>query len=189
MPTAISTSTSTTTSTSTPTITPPILPTSTATSTGTPPPFTTPIENYCGGGTNGWYNFFDCGATITQDMALAIDTPFVLLEGALIGIGCLDGPGGCVAGAAVADAIFNVLGANFEETVLSTGFSTVFTFLADVADDGHVGVNTVDAAIPAVAGYFAADPIVDAGIDAYGSGVNHGAWPGIASYIGSLFSP
>jgi hypothetical protein len=141
--------------------------------------------SYCGGGNNGWYNFFDCGANITQDLALLIETPFVGAETIAIGVGCFGGPKGCLAGAGLAQALYNLTGANAAETFLSTFLATGFSIFADVADDGHIGEGTVTAGTAAVVGFFSPDPIIDFIIDGYGAGYNHGVFNGIFSFFNS----
>lgn len=130
------------------------------------------LHGYCGGGPNGWYNFFDCGANITQDWALAIDTPFAGLEVVLITTGCFAGLEGCVAGAGITDTIFNVLGANADETALSL-ISAGFSVAADFADDGHLGQSSAISGVAAVGGFFSPDPILDFAINGFGSAYNH----------------
>jgi len=88
----------------------------------------------------------------------------------------------------VADVVFNVTGANAFETILSFG-TLLFSAGADWTDDGQLGLNTADAAIPAIVGAISPDPLLDAVIDSYGSLYNHDYAPGIASSISSLFSP
>jgi hypothetical protein len=146
-------------------------------------------NSYCGGGSNGWYNFFDCGANITQDLALAIDTPFAALDVWLITLGCFDGPGGCLAGALVADTVFNVTGANLDETVLSAA-SAGFSVFADASDDGRLGESSVVSVVAAAGGAFSPDPILDFAIDGFGAGYNHEIKPisNFIPFIQSLFS-
>jgi hypothetical protein len=133
-------------------------------------------HSYCGGGPNGLYNFLDCGANITQDVALAIDAPFAGLDGVLITAGCFAGPEGCAAGAGVADTIFNISGANADETVLSFA-SMIFSVAADFADDRHLGQDSVISGVAAVGGAFSPDPILDFAIDGFGSAYNHEVHP------------
>jgi RHS repeat-associated protein len=155
-----------------------------------PNPTVTLENSYCGGGPNGAYNFFDCAANVTQDLSLLIDTPFAFGELVLITAGCFAGPQGCLAGAGVADTVFNVTGANGAETVLSL-VSMVSSFAADYADDNHFGESTVTAAVTGVGGLFSPDPLIDFAIDGFGSAYNHDVNPisNIPSLIGSLFSP
>jgi hypothetical protein len=141
------------------------------TSTGTVAP-SFRQHSYCGGGTTGWYNLFDCAANVTQDLALAIDTPFAGLDAVLITAGCFAGPEGCLAGAGVADTIFNVTGANANETALSFA-SMIFSVAADYSDDHHFGQSTGISVVAAVAGAFSPDPILDFAIDGIGSAYNH----------------
>jgi hypothetical protein len=159
----------------------------TSISTGTPPGSFTQ-GSYCGGGGNGGYNFFDCGANISQDLALLVDAPFAGLEAVLIVAGCFGGPEGCLAGAGVGITVFNVSGANADETILSL-VAAGFSVAADLADDRHFGESTVVAVSGAVLGLLSPDPILDSAIDGFGSAYNHGIKPisGIPSLIGSLF--
>ena len=154
----------------------------------TPSPIVTLENSYCGGGLNGFYNFFDCTANITQDLALLIDTPFAFGELVLITAGCFAGPKGCLAGAGVAATIFNITGANAAETGLSSA-ATVLSIAADFADDGDFGESTAVSFTAGVAGFFSPDPIIDFAIDGFGSAYNHDVKPisGIPALIGSLF--
>jgi hypothetical protein len=135
------------------------------------------------------YNFFDCGANVTQDLALAIDIPFAGLDAWLITLGCFDGPGGCLAGAFVADVVFNVSGANASEMGLSISSAT-FSSLADLTDDGHIGESTAVSWVTAGVGALSPDPILDMLIDGFGAGYNHDIKPisNLVPFIGSLFS-
>jgi hypothetical protein len=129
-------------------------------------------NSYCGGGPNGTYNFFDCSANVTQDLALAIDTPFAGLDAWLITLGCFAGLEGCAAGAVVADVIFNITGANGNETLLSFA-SMIFSVGADFADDRHLGQGSAISVAAAVVGAVSPDPILDFAIDGFGSAYNH----------------
>jgi len=169
-------------------------PTPTPTPIPTPAPSLTPtIDNpqfsYCGGGPNGWYNFFDCNANVTQDIALAIDAPFAGLDAVLITAGCFAGPEGCVAGAVVADTVFNITGANLDETVMSFA-SAGYSILADLSDDRHLGESSLVSAVAAGAGAISQDPILDFAIDGFGSGYNHNVKPisNFVPWIRSLFN-
>jgi hypothetical protein len=134
------------------------------------------------------YNLFDCGANVTQDLALLIDIPFAGLEAVLIVAGCFAGPEGCLAGAGVGITVFNVSGANADETILSSA-AAVLSVAADLADDRQVGESTVVAISGAVLGLLSPDPIIDFAIDGFGSAYNHEVRPisGIPSEIRSLF--
>ena len=146
--------------------------------------------SYCGGGPNGWYNFFDCGANVTQDLALVIDIPFAGLDAWLITLGCFDGPAGCLAGALVADTIFNLTAANANETALSAA-SAVFSIFADLNDDDRqIGESSVVSVAAAGVGALSQDPILDFAIDGFGAGYNHDVKPisSFVPFIRSLFS-
>jgi hypothetical protein len=143
-----------------------------------------PPHLYCGGGSNGLYNILDCGATFTQDVVLIIDIPFAGVEMVFITIGCLEGPAGCAAGAALGIELFNGMGANFLEARLSN-LSARLSIFADVADHGliHVGEPSATAIASALAGNISPDPILDLIIDGYGSAYNHDYVNGIYSFI------
>jgi hypothetical protein len=130
---------------------------------------------------NGLYNFFDCGANVTQDLALAIDTPFAGLDALLITAGCFAGLEGCVAGALAADTVFNLTGANVSEMLLSFA-SAGFSSLADFSDDRHLGESTVVSVVAAGAGALSPDPILDFAIDGFGAGYNHDIKP-ISNFV------
>jgi hypothetical protein len=145
-------------------------------------------SSYCGGGSNSAYNFFDCGANITQDLALAIDTPFAALDAVLITAGCFAGPEGCLAGAVAADLVFNLTGANISEMVLSIA-SAGFSIGADATDDGRLGESSAVSVVAAGAGALSPDPILDFTIDGFGAGYNHDIRPisNIVPFMRSLF--
>lgn len=145
-------------------------------------------KSYCGGGPNGWYNAFDCGATFTQDLALVIDAPFAGLEYFLIAIGCTAGPEGCLAGSGVGITVFNITGANTHETILSL-IAAGSSVAADFYDDARFGESTTVAISGAVLGSLSPDPIIDFAIDGFGSAYNHEVKPisGIPSLISSFF--
>jgi hypothetical protein len=107
---------------------------------------------------------------------LVIDTPFAGLEAWLIALGCFAGPEGCLAGAGVADTVFNVLGANASETALSFT-SAGFSVAADFSDDRHLGQDSVISVVAAVGGFFSPDPILDFVVDGFGSAYNHEVHP------------
>jgi len=164
-----------------PTITPPLTPLDpNAGVDGDEPPL------YCGGGPNSSYNFFDCVATVTQDLAFAVDIPFAGVELAFIVMGCFGGLAGCAAGAKVGIVFFNVTGGNAIETVLSNT-SAAFSVAADASANGitHIGESSVTAISGAVAGNFSPDPILDAIIDGYGAGYNHDLFNGVFSFFNS----
>ena len=144
-----------------------------------------PVPSYCGGGPNGLYDVFDCGATFTQDLALVIDTPFAGVELIFLAIGCpLGGLKGCAAGAKVGQTFFKYTGANRGETALSF-FSMVLSIAADAADEGITGIdeNSVTAIDGVIAGTWSKDPILDFIIDGYGSAYNHEFVNGVFSFI------
>ena len=143
-----------------------------------------PPSSYCGGGASGWYNFFDCGANVTQDLALAIDYPFAGVELVFLAIGCLAGPEGCAAAKEAGTVFFEVTGANAAETFLSTFLSTGFSIFAD-GTDGEIGEGTYTSVTAAVLGGIVQDPILDTLIDGYGSGYNHDVFNGISSFFDS----
>lgn len=147
------------------------------------------LGGYCGGGSNVSYNILDCGANITQDAALAIDTVFGGIEAVLITAGCFAGPEGCGAGLAVGNMVFNVTGANAFETLLSF-VSMGFSIGADYYDDGHFGESSGIAAGTALVGALSPDPIIDFVIDGFAAGYNHNVKPisNIPPLIGSLFN-
>jgi RHS repeat-associated protein len=125
--------------------------------------------SYCGGAPDAYYNFWDCAATATQDLALLVDAPFAGAELLAIGFGCLAGLAGCAAGALAGEELFNVLGGNLVETGL--GFASgMSTFFADVADDGEIGEATYTAVVTVVVGTLNPDPIGDYIIDGYALG-------------------
>jgi hypothetical protein len=94
----------------------------------------------------------------------------------LITAGCFAGPEGCVAGAGVADTIFNITGANADETMLSVA-SMIFSVAADYADDQHFGQSSGISIVAAVGGFFFPDPIFDFAIDGLGAAYNHEVHP------------
>jgi hypothetical protein len=147
---------------------------------------------YCANGPNGLYNFFDCMANVTQDLALLIDTPFAVLEYYLIALSCMGFA--CGLGVALSDAAFNATGANAAETILSSGLSTIFSIGADRVDDGHLGNNTKSAVALAILGVISPDPLLDFAVDGVGAGLNHDVnpinkIPMIPNLIYSLFHP
>ncbi len=117
-------------------------------------------------------------ATVTQDIATAIDYVFSVVELFLIGAGCVDGgPAGCVAGATAGRVIFNS-GPNAAESTLS-GVSLALTFAADLLDDQKLGEATSTSFVTFVTGAMMPDPIGDLAIDGYASLYNHGVLNGI----------
>lgn len=164
------------------TTTPTVIPTTTSTQDPNPSG-ENPQYSYCGGG-DLFYNYMDCGATITQDLALLVDLPFAGVEIIAIGVGCFGGLKGCAAGAALGQELFNLSGGNLVETVL--GFSSAgFTYFADGYDDGEIGEATFTSFATVVAGTLSQDPIVDFTIDGYASGYNHDVFNGIYSFFNS----
>jgi hypothetical protein len=154
---------------------------------GVPPPtYISSRQNssYCGGGPNLPYNAFDCAATATQDIALLIDIPFAGAEAVFIAIGCFGGPEGCAAGALLGIELFNGMGGNAVETMLSF-YSAGFSIAADATENGitHIGEPTVTAIAGIVSGTLSPDPILDLIIDGYGSGYNHDVFNGVYSFI------
>jgi hypothetical protein len=147
---------------------------------------------YCGNGPNGLYNFFDCAANVTQDLALLIDTPFAIAEYYLIVLACMGSA--CGLGVALSDAAFNASGANVAETVLSTVLATIFSVGADRAKDGQLGGDSKSAVTLAILGVMSPDPLLDFAVDGIGAGLNHdinpiNKIPMIPNLIHSLFHP
>ena len=147
---------------------------------------------YCGNGPNGLYNFLDCAANVTQDLALLIDTPFAIAEYYLTVLACMGSA--CGLGVALSDAAFNATGANAAETILSSGLSTIFSIGADRAEDGQFGDDTKSAVVLALLGVFSPDPLLDFAVDGVGAGLNHDVnpinkIPMIPNLIHSLFHP
>jgi hypothetical protein len=139
---------------------------------------------YCGGGASGWYNFWDCSANLAQDASVIVNAPFASLEFVLIALACAGGA--CSVGVGVGQVIFNVTGGNALESTLS-GYSSIASILADATDeDGTIGEDTFVALATGIGGALSPDPILDYGIDLYGSGYNHETFPGPVTWFLSI---
>ena len=131
------------------------------------------------------------GANVTQDLAMLIDTPFAITEGIFIIGECIAVPlAGCITGALMGQAAFNLTGANTAETILSAA-SLALTITADLLDDRELGEASRTSFVTFLAGGMSFDPIIDLAIDGYASGYNHGTFNGIDTIMtgGSPFKP
>jgi hypothetical protein len=134
-------------------------------------------------------NFLNGAATVAQDIAMLIDTPFAITEMVFIVGECIAAPPeGCVTGALMGEAAFNLSGANAAESILGLA-SLVLTGAADIIDDGEFGETTDTSFATFLVGGLMFDPIADLAIDGYASGYNHGTFNGIDSLMNgeSLF--
>jgi len=129
-------------------------------------------------------------ASGTQDLATTVDFVGSEAEVAEMALGCADGiPAGgagvvigCAGGLLVGRAEWVFGGGNTVETVL--GFTSLgFTAVADFADDGQFGDDTLTSVTTTAMGTVILDPIGDLVVDGYGSGYNHGLFPGIGAMM------
>ena len=125
---------------------------------------------------------------MTQDLATVVNLNFALVELYFIVMGCMAGLEGCAVGALTGELVFNGMGGNLAETILS-GASLFFTGTADILDDGEFSEVTITSAATFGAGTLMFDPIGDLAIDGYSSGYNHGIFNGILTVMngGSIF--
>jgi RHS repeat-associated protein len=124
-------------------------------------------------------DFLYDAATLSQNIATLIDIPFAITEVIFMTGECIAAPpGGCVTGALMGEAAFNLTGANALETGFS-GASLALTFTADLMDDGKLGEATSTSFVTFLAGGLMFDPIGDVIIDGYASGYSNGIFNGI----------
>jgi hypothetical protein len=135
------------------------------------------VENYCGGIGN-TVDLLNCGSMAAQDIATLHDLVGTGILFSTTVAGCfMGGVVGCKADLAEGILLWNS-GLNVAETGASN-ISAILSVSADYIDDGKLGDTTATTVVAASAGMKAVDPFSDLLIDGYGSGYNHGLFPGV----------